>query len=310
MKSTMKKLDANALMKQCRDEFDAACEWEEENREDAVEDLEFSRASRQWPYDIERQRLKENRPCLTINKMPSFIRQVVNDARQNKPAIKVHPIDSSADKETAEVIEGLVRNIEMQSKADVAYDTAVEQSVSGGFGYFRVNVDYAYEDSFDQDIKIDRIVNQFSVYGDPNSTSADSSDWNTAFIVDRYTEDEFEAEWGDKAKVDFDDKRWSDEAENWRDDDTILVAEWWKRYIVDGTLYQLSDGTVVDDQTIQDEDIQIAIEAGIVAVTQERPIKRYQVIQRFVTGLEVLEEVEWVGKYIPIIPVYGDEFWI
>jgi hypothetical protein len=173
------------LIKEARDQFERAVDWEQDNREEAIADLEFSRASNQWPEKMKKQREDEDRPCLTINKTLSFIRQVVNDSRQNKPAIKVHAVDDTADKETAEVLSGLIRNIERSSKSDIAYDTAIDQAVSSGFGYIRVGLDFAFDDIFDMDISIDRVVNQFSVYGDPDSTSADGSDWNTCFVTER-----------------------------------------------------------------------------------------------------------------------------
>ena len=97
----------------------------------------------------------------------------------------MHPADSGADPETAEVMNDLIRNIEYSSSADVAYDTAVDCAVNGGWGYIRVGIDYAYHDSFDMDLTIDRVANPLSVYGDPRSTAADSSDWMDAFAVDR-----------------------------------------------------------------------------------------------------------------------------
>jgi hypothetical protein len=130
------------------------------------------------------QRKEDNRPCLTINRLPSFIRQVVNDARQNKPSISVHPVDSQADPETAEVFNGLIRHIEQSSDADVAYDTALESAVTGGFGWFTINTRYATDDGFEQDIVIEPAANAFAITPDPNSTAADSSDWNVAFHAD------------------------------------------------------------------------------------------------------------------------------
>lgn len=94
---------------------------------------------------------------LTTNKFPAYIRQVVNDARQNRPQIRFHPVDDNADPQTAEVLNGLIRNIEVSSRASIAYDSAIFQSVSGGFGCIRVNLDYAHDDTFEQDIKIECI---------------------------------------------------------------------------------------------------------------------------------------------------------
>src|SRR5688572_31740287 len=173
------------LLKDGKDKFTLASDGESDNRTAYEDDIRFARHEEQWPGDIRKQRELEGRPCLTINKLTAFSRQVVNDARQNKPSIKVHPVDSGADPDTAEVLDGLIRNIEYSSNADVAYDTAVDCAVGGGFGYFRVGANYAHGDTFEMDLSIERIANPLCVFPDPNSTAADSSDWNKAFIVER-----------------------------------------------------------------------------------------------------------------------------
>lgn len=175
------------ILDEARDLFRSCEEREADNRDEALDDLEFARLARQWRPEDEEQRAAEGRPCLTINRMPAFIRQVVNDARQNAPAIAVRAVDDAADPATAEVMSDLIRDIEAQSSADIAYDTAVDFAVSCGFGYFRINTAYTADDAFDQDIRIARIANPFSVYGDPFSDAPDSSDWNVAFVLDRMT---------------------------------------------------------------------------------------------------------------------------
>ena len=304
-------LDNEDLLRRGREIFERADDVESENRQHAVHDLRFSRLGEQWPEEIRQQRETDDRPCLTINKFPAFIRQVVNDARQNKPSIKIQPVDGEADIETARIMGGLVRNIERSSKADVAYDTAIESAVSCGFGYFRINLDYDADDSFDLDIKIERISNAFSVYGDPDSTSADGSDWNNAFVVERLSEDQFKTKYGDKAKVDWDTSGFEeDSAVSWRNNDGVLVAEWWSREAYQETIHKLSDGTVVTDQQVnEDEDIFGLIDQkALLQIVASRDVTRHKVIQRIMTGFEILETVEWAGKYIPIVPVYGDEF--
>jgi hypothetical protein len=290
--------------------FELAVDAESENRDMAEEDIRFSRGGDQWPEEIRRQREADGRPCLTINKMPAFIRQVVNDARQNKPSIKVHPADSGADPETAEVLNGLIRNIEYMSNADVAYDTGIECAVTGGFGYWRVVTDYAYKDSFDMDLLIKRVSNPFSVYGDPNSTEADSSDWNDAFVTTLLSKDEWERKWGKKAKVSWDaDGDWGGAV--WRDkgSEEVLEAEWWSRSETEARVFLTSEGRVYSqDQLENDPDLQALLAAGEIQIIRERMAKTYKVVQRFMSGAEVLDEVDWPGCYIPIIPVYGDEF--
>jgi hypothetical protein len=305
-----KSTDKDGLLKRGRDAFQRCSDAEQDNRRVGLEDLKFAEAEEQWPPKELAQRIIDGRPALTINKLKAFKRQVVNDARQNKPSIKVRPVDSGADKETAEVMNGLIRNIEYTSNADVAYDTAVECAVSSGVGYWRIGLDYAYEDSFDMDLSIDRVLNRFSVYGDPDSTSADSSDWNVAFVVDRITKDQFKAKYGDKAQVDWDDATaWTGVDDVWYSDDTILVAEWWERTTYEKEIAELSDGAIVAlKDTVDDPDIALAIEVGAVTIKRTKKTRCHKVTQRIMSGIEVLEENEWPGRYIPIVPAYGDEF--
>lgn len=302
------------LLAKGRKAFEKCNDAEAENRRIALEDIKFSRLNEQWPSEIAKQREMSKRPCLTINKMPAFIRQVVNDSRQNKPAIKVHPVDSGADVKTADVINGLIRNIEYTSNADVAYDTAIESSVSGGFGYWRVGMDYAFDDTFDMDITIERVSNQFSVYGDPNSTAADSSDWDVAFVVDRMPKEEYKRKYkdvknadGDAVCVDFDSDAWS-ESDTWINDEGVLIAEWWRREEVQTEIVKLSNGhTYSADDLAKNEDLQVGLEAGTLEVVARRVTKTHKVTQTIMSGADVLEVNEWPGRYIPIIPVYGDE---
>ncbi|TPN03818.1 hypothetical protein FJ973_29690 [Mesorhizobium sp. B2-1-3] len=296
------------LLRAALEDFRLCEDAENDNRTSALEDIQFSRLGIQWPADVARQRQIEGRPCLTINKLPTFIRQVVNDARQNKPSIKVHAADSGADPATAELMNGLIRNIEYTSNADTAYDTATECAVTGGFGYIRVGMDYAYDDAFDMDICIKRVSNPFSVYGDPNSREADSSDWDKAFVVDQMTKEQFEAQWGDKAQVDWDDSVWNEVGTSWRDGNTTTVAEWWTREETERPIVLLSDGSIHDLEDMQSDDMQFLLQAGQVQVVRQRTAKSCKVTQRFMSGAEILETREWPGRYIPIIPVYGDEF--
>ena len=255
--------------------FELCKEAEEHNRVTSLDDIRFSKLQEQWPEAILKQREAEQRPCLTIDKTQAFIRQVVNDSRQN---------------------------------ADIAYDTAIESAVAGGFGYFRVGLDYTFDDSFDLDIKIERILNPHAIYGDPNATSADGSDWNVAFVIDRMSRDEYKRKYGDKQTVNFDDDAWS-EADGWLEDNSVLVAEYWTREETERELLMFDNGMVFPKEEAEaDQDIAMAIEVGALNIVKTRMSKSYKVRQVIMSGVEVLEKNDWPGKYIPIIPVYGDEF--
>lgn len=294
------------ILKDAREAFDLACEHESENRREALDDIRFARLGEQWPDKVRRDRELDGRPCLTINRLPAFIRQVVNDARQNKPGISCHPVDGGADPETAEIFNGLIRNIEQSSDAEVAYDTALDFAVTGGFGYFRINTRYAGEDSFDQDLVIERVANPFSIYGDPHSTAADSSDWNTAFVVDTLPKAVFEARWKGADAIDWSADSYAGLGGPWLEGDRVMVAESWRREAVTKTLLALSDGQVVE-RSVYEAQKAMFDALGVSVIGRPRPVASHKVVQRVLTGAEVLETVDWAGKFIPIVPVYGEE---
>jgi hypothetical protein len=291
------------LLIEARKAFARAQEREQENRDNWVSDVKFARLSQQWPDAIKQQRDREGRPCLTINRLPAMIRQVTNDARQNTPQIKFHPVGDGADKETARVLDGVARNIQYSSDADVAYDNALENAVTGSFGYFRIVTDYAADDAFDQDIKFEAIRNPLTVYGDPDDMGADSANWNKAFVTEMWSKDEFESKWpkAEFAGWEADDKNTQD----WFSGDEIRVAEYWKREEVAATLVKLSNGiAMLEDDYLKHIDF---FDVNGVTIVEERPTRTMKVTQYLISGCEVLETNAWAGKYIPIVPVYGDE---
>lgn len=292
------------VLKEAKDAFAICTEHEAENRADALEDIRFARLGEQWPPETRRRRELDNRPCLTFNKMPAFIRQVVNDARQNRPSIKIHPADDTADPETAEIFNGLIRNIEYTSDADVAYDTAIEAAVCGGLGYFRINTCYADDDGFDQDIVLQTVENPFSIWGDPYSVKADSADWNVAFVADTMKKDDFERKYKGADAVDWNATGYGALSSPWLDGEQIMVAEYWTREEVPRTILLLNNGEIVPaDEYAENKDM---FDGQQIQVQAERSVNSHKVTQRIMTGTEVLETVDWAGKYIPIVPVYGD----
>lgn len=299
-------MTSDDLMKDARAAFELARDHEAENRREALDDIRFARLGEQWPAKVRRERELDGRPCLTINRLPAFIRQVVNDARLNKPAIVCHPVDSAADPETAEIFNGLIRNIEQSSDAEVAYDTALDFAVTCGFGYFRINTRNARDDAFDQDLVIERVANPFSIYGDPASTAADSSDWNTAFVVDTLSKTDFAARWKGAEPVDWEADAYASLSGPWVEGERVMVAEYWRREASVKSIVALSDGQVVALELYEKQKA-LFDAVGASVVGRPRQVASRKVVQRIMTGAEVLETVEWAGKYIPIVPVYGEE---
>jgi hypothetical protein len=299
--------------------------WEE-NRRDFIEDIRFGREEIQWPEEIRRQRELDGRPCLTLNQLHTFIFQVINSARQNKPGIIVHPVGSGSDPEVAELFNGLIRHIEQSSDGDVAYDTGMDNAVSGGFGFWRVNTRYTCDDTFEQDITLERIFDAASVYPDAHSTAADSQDWNRCHILFSMAKKAFETKYKGKQAVSFDGE--PRRQEHITEEEMVQLCERWTREEVARPITALAAmdpmqalampqaahqaATLAGDKMIVDVAVYEANQAlfdvlGMKPVGKPRDVKSYKVTQQIVSGADVLETLDWAGTYIPIVPVWGEE---
>lgn len=277
-------------------DFMLSSEAESENRKLALEDVRF-KVGEQWPMNVRQARDIEQRPCLTINRMPQFIRQVTNDARHNRPSIKVSPCDAEGDEDIAEVINGLFRHIEARSNADVAYDTAVENQVTMGWGYIRVMTEYVDDNTFDQEIAIKRIKNPLTVYYDPDCSEPDYSDARFCLIVEDIAKSTFKELYPGSATASLCDFTSEGDAEHeWIKKDTVRIAEYWVRKANKKKIYQLWDGTTTEHKPSEKE-----------LIVKEREIMGYEIKCYKISASDVLEKYDWAGKYIPIVPLIGDD---
>ena len=272
------------------------------NRSSALQDLKFA-AGDQWPVEIQNSRNIEARPCLTINKIDAYCRQVENQQRQQRPRIKVHPVNNEGDLKVAQVIEGITRHIEVNSNADTAYDTAFSYAVRMGWGYWRVVTDYVREDSFDQEIFIEPIDDPFSVYFDPNSVAPDGSDAEKVLIASVIPKHVFRQMYpGADDGVGFQPRATGDSSAEWVTKEDIRIAEYFYIDRVKHDLVMLSDGTKEWADKLPPK--AVLDEAGIIEIDR-RPSYRKTVKWCKMTAMQILEEKEWAGKWIPIVPCYG-----
>ena len=277
-------------------------EADSQNRAEALGDLKFS-AGDQWPVEIQNSRNLESRPCLTINKIDAYVRQVTNQQRQQRPRIKVHPVNNEGDLKVAQVIEGITRHIEVNSNADTAYDTAFEYAVKMGWGYWRVNTNYISEDSFDQEIYIEPVDDPFSVYFDPNSVAPDGSDAERCLITTVMSKEAFRLAYpGADDGANFSARATGDSDAEWVTKEDIRIAEYWHIERERATLVLLSDGTKVYEDELPTAEL---LDASNITIMDKRQTYRKKVKWCKLTAMEVLEEREWPGKWIPIIPCYG-----
>jgi hypothetical protein len=293
------------ILAKARKHFDTCASAESDNRVAGLEDLKF-KAGDQWPASIAAQRNNDMRPCMTINKIPTFVNQVVNEQRNNRPTINVSPVGDKSDPEVAKMYRGLIRFFERQSHADVAYDTAFDSAASIGWGFWRVVTEYESPESMDQTLLIKRIRNTFSVYTDPTSQEPDTSDKRYAFITELIPRAEFEDVYPDADPMSWTESAAGDTYKNWIDEKSVRVAEYFVITYKIKDLVQLSNGHVGWKDDLSD-DVKAAIASGKLEILAEREADVPTVMWYKLTAVEILERREWAGKWIPIIRVVGNE---
>jgi DNA-binding protein YbaB len=304
----------------CRKRLKLAEEAEREIRAEALVDLRFA-AGQQWDADDERRRKATgaggSRPCLTFNKLTGPLAMVANEARMNKPGMQVLPVDSTGDKDTALVIEGMIRHIEYASKAEQVYETALEQSTKGAIGAFKVTTRYCGNKTFDQELRIERVTNQFSIYTDPFAKAADKSDMMWAVELEWFSREEYEAEFGDD--TDLTKARYFDGVTNpapeWVGREGVQIARYWYVDIETKTLAAIRwpDGKITNEYTDSlpadlPPGCQYATDDAGDRIEREDQIRHIRMCR--LNGIEVLDKTEWKGQWIPILIVPGEEMYI
>ncbi len=301
--------DDEEELKEIREYVAQCIDDEDAERAKMRDDMRFCTLD-QWPSDIRNARESdiENgpRPCLTIDKCNQYIVQVVNDLRQGKPGINARPQDDQADVETAKILKGIIRNIEDQSSADIAYATGAENAVKVGLGFWRVTTEYVDDESDEQEIRIQPIPNTFSTYLGRHAMP-DGSDAERGFVLEAMELEKFKAEYPDAkcSPTDFDGVE-KNLIGHWRTEETVTVAEYYCLERVSTKLHYLADGTKMFEDDYE------KWPAGIPKqeITGGRPSFKTQLKWYKCTAIEILDQRDLPGKYIPIVEMIGRESWV
>jgi hypothetical protein len=296
----------DAIIREAHKRFARCEDREAHTRPLWKEDLRFANGDPdngyQWGESMRKQREADQRPYLTINKVKQHNRQITNDARQNKPSVRVYPVDDGADKKTAEIFNGIIRHIEANSSADTAYDTAGEFAVDAGLGYWRVTTDYANEKTFDQEIFIKAVKNPLNIYLDPDIQEADGSDARFGFVFEDISKEEFEDKYPGVEAV-----SWPTTVGTaWLNKDTIRLCEYYKIVEKKDTLCRdANSGETFLLSEVGDPAMVKQIKADPAFKT--RPVSKRSVKWLLIAGDQIIEQTDWLGRYIPIVRVVGDE---
>ena len=279
----------------------------------ALDDLKFYDGD-QWPTDIRAQREDDGRPCLTFPVIQQFVRQISNEIRKNKPSPVVTPVGHE-DVDTADVIMGIERKIERQSKADIARSYAALYAIITGRGWYRITTRYESEgldgesfgeEIFDQEIFIDRIKNQLGVYPDPTAQQPDYSDMKFCFVVEDWLTEEYKKEHPNSEAASLEEfSSLGDQAPLWFGEKTIRIAEYFSVETdrTEVALVHLPDVETTFVMPLKD------VPEGA-EIIKKRTVKRKVVCWYKMNGVEILDRKIWPIEWIPIIPVLGEELQI
>ena len=291
------------ILEDSREGLRRAIDEEQEQRTLMLDDLKFATLD-QWPSDLRQQRETGDlangaRPCLTIDQINQYITQVSNDMRRNRPSIKTRPVDDLADPDTAKVFQGLIRHIEDQSNAQIAYHTAGESAVTIGLGFFRIVTDYVSPDSFDQELLIKRVPDTFGVYLGPHQMP-DGSDADEGWVLEKCPLERFKRDYP-KASVVSEDFAGLGITPTWKTDETVLVCEYFYKKYTPQKIVFTSDGASMPRADYD------AMPEPRPQITGERESKRVSVHWCKHTGAEIIDQRELKGQYIPIVEMVGKE---
>lgn len=289
------------ILAEMRTRYKACQTAEGDNRLAAKDDLLFlTGGENQWDPIAVAARKLDGRPIITVNTLPNSLHQVTNDQRLNTPSIKVHPVGSGADVQTAKVRQGVIRHIEYDSNADVAYDTAVNSAAAVGFGYFRLVTDYKSPDSFNQKIMFQRIRNALSVKIDPLNAEPDGSGMMYCFVELKMSKDIFKKEYPDAeactTTIFNDDSTYVD----WLTDTEVLVCDYYCIETEPAIAVLLSNG----ESGFKDELVELP--ENVTIVKERKSLRRKTMLYK-TTAVDILARTEIKCKWIPVFPVYGDE---
>jgi hypothetical protein len=302
--------------------------WYEEAYGRSLEDTKFANADDrnhwQWPDRIYADRDVQRKPCLTINKTKVHNRMIANESMEHKASIRVRPTGGDATVDAAEGYQALINRIEYISTATAVYRGQIVKQIDGGLGYFYLQTDYVDDKSFNQDIYIRGSVDPRSVYIDPEATKeGDGSNAEFGFIFEIIARDKFNKEYprfkdkigapsngyGTQSTLGFD-KLWMDEKH-------VLLAMYYERESKNDELiaFRQEDGSMFHGHRseLEKQAGPELVEAVIAQIDngdldgQYRDVITQSVKWYRIAGDWILKRGDWAGRYIPIIPLYGEK---
>jgi len=296
-KSSKRSRADEELIEKSLKRFKIASEAESATRQQGLEDLKFSIGTGQWDAAVKANREIEGKPCLVVNRAPSFLRQFTGDERQHRPAMIVDPVGSGADPEVADIYQGVLRHIEVASFADTVYDNSYDMMLRIGWDYWRIATDYVDEMSFFQEPRIVGIENPFAVFMSP-VRKPDGTDPLWCHVIQDLSKDEYKEKYpnSEMSRINFGTQLGNAEP-SWVTKDGVRIAEYFWLELERKMICLLPDGTSKFKDELAPDMLEL--------IEDERETIARKVCWVKHNAIEVLETNSYLGKYIPIVEVSG-----
>lgn len=313
----------DALLIEFRRRLGEGASWWRQNFDDAREDVEFAYGE-QWEESAIAMR-GADRPALTFNNLPQYINRLIGAARQSKFGIQVHQTSGLTDKQLSigptpaeysrsEIMEGLIRDIEVRSNAHRAYCRAGQHAIEGGFGWLKVRIVRDITNPFTSELRIDLVKDRWSVLIDPYAEADDFSDAMWCCESSKMTVEEYKSRYPESGLAGMG-TAWLEHVHQehdgwWGQSNEVRVADYWWKEPMERVAIRFVHVQAPEMIVYEDEVSKVLDELHTMGYVEKdrKKVNVYKVKYMRANYMEALEgPYDWPSVHLPIVPVLGRE---
>lgn len=292
---------ADALLQEINERFEDAREGWKEIQDEGDVDMRYV-AGDPWTADDRTQRENAGRPCLALDELGQYFNQTINDLRINPRGIKFTPTGTGSNDKAAEFYENKAREIEYRSHAQVAYLTAAENMIQRSFGWVRINLDFGSPRSFDQELWIEAVPNPNVIVPDREAKKPDMSDMQYLFYYEQWRQAEFKRKFKKAKAISFTPELQQSAPSFFVGNSEIILAEYWRIVKTARRLLEVQPLGGSQLVSVFKDELPADFQGTLI---RERDVEWPMVKQCLTNGVEILDETDWPGKYLPFVAALG-----
>lgn len=292
------------IWEEARDRQQICASRESKDRPRAKDEILFREGEGHWDGAVVTT-MSAELPELTINLTDALCQRVENNMGEQERSGKAHPVGDGGDVDTAEIIDGILRHVDVRSEAWIAYAQARKSAVTHGWGYFRLIAEWEHERSLRKDLRILPIRNVFTVYMDPDAIMPSGSDQNWCEIVIDMQWTEYKARYPRAAPIAWTSSDRSDLSTSWYDKEKIRLAEYFRIREKMEKLWGLRNIASGEERMLFQSELPPELAQGWQKEGSRDSLRR--AVEWFrINGQDVIERAQLPGEWIPVFRVEGN----